>query len=143
MRTAIKSYLDNRAASDPQFAERYANPRKSIDECCRYITGEAYAQARNGVAVLSDETVYGLAVHYYDEENITIRHAPRAQTTAPQAKLTKSQKDKLQKQAEAEYKAQVAANLREREAARKAALREKAEAKRKQEESMYAGTLFD
>lgn len=69
MITAIKNYLDNRARTDELFATKYANPKKSIDECCRYITGEAYAKAKNGCAVISDEEVYGMAVHYYDEEN--------------------------------------------------------------------------
>lgn len=144
MRTAIKTYLDNRAAEDPQFAARYANPKKSIDECCKYITGEAYAKAKNGVAVLSDDAVFGLAVHYYDEDNIDIKNTPSARTSAPpQAKLSKEDKEKLRKQAEAEYKAKVAAELKAQESARKATQREKAKAKREQEEAMFAGSLFD
>lgn len=76
METAIKNYLDNRAKTDELFAEKYANPKKSIDECCEYITGEAYARAKDGTAAISDEEVYGMAVHYYDEEDINIRKAP-------------------------------------------------------------------
>jgi hypothetical protein len=38
---AIKAYLERRAAEDVQFAESYAKPGKSIDECYRYILGEA------------------------------------------------------------------------------------------------------
>ena len=30
---AIKAYLERRAAEDVQFAESYAKPGKSIDEC--------------------------------------------------------------------------------------------------------------
>lgn len=144
MKTAIKTYLDNRAAEDPQFAARYANPKKSIDECCKYITGEAYAKAKNGVAVLSDDAVFSLAVHYYDEDNIDIKSTPSARTSAPpQAKLSKVDKEKLRKQAEAEYKAKVAADLKKQEVARKQAQKEKAKAKREQEEAMFAGSLFD
>lgn len=144
MKTAIKTYLDNRAAEDPQFAERYANPKKSIDECCKYITGEAYAKAKNGTAVLSDEVVYSMAVHYYDEDNIDIKSTPSARTSAPpQAKLSKADKEKLRKQAEAEYKAKVAADLKMQEVARKQAQKEKAKAKREQEEALFAGSLFD
>lgn len=143
MKTAIKIYLDNRAAADPQFAARYANPKKSIEECCRYITGEAYTKAKNGVAVLSDDAVFGLAVHYYDEDNIDIKRTPSARTSAPQAKLSKADREKLQRQAEAEYKAKVAAELKNKELARKAAQKEKAKAKREQEEAMFAVSLFD
>lgn len=143
MKTAIKIYLDNRAAEDPQFAARYANPKKSIDECCKYITGEAYAKAKNGVAVLSDDAVFCLAVHYYDEENIDIKSTPSARTSTSQAKLSKADREKLQRQAEAEYKAKVAADLKKQDLARKQAQKEKAKAKREQEEALFAGSLFD
>lgn len=126
MKTAIKNYLDNRAKSDELFAAKYANPKKSIDECCKYITGEAYAKAKNGCAVISDEEVYGMAVHYYDEEDITIREAPRASSTRSQEpKLTKKQQEDLRRQAEAEYKAKVKNELELKEIERKAKLREK------------------
>ena len=37
---AIKAYLDNRAQSDPLFAQSYAKENKSIEECFDY-----YAQS--------------------------------------------------------------------------------------------------
>lgn len=126
MKTAIKKYLDNRAKTDELFAAKYANPKKSIDECCKYITGEAYARAKDGTAVISDEEVYGMAVHYYDEENIEIRKAPRASSTRSQEpKLTKKQQEDLRLQAEKEYKAKVMADLKMKEIERKAKAREK------------------
>ena len=127
METAIKNYLDNRAKTDELFAAKYANPKKSIDECCRYITGEAYARAKNGCAVISDEEVYGMAVHYYDEEDINIRKAPNARTAKTNAKpeLTKEQQEALRLQAEKEYKAKVMADLKMKEIERKAKAREK------------------
>ena len=126
METAIKNYLDNRAKTDELFAAKYANPKKSIDECCKYITGEAYARAKDGTAVISDEEVYGMAVHYYDEENIEIRKAPRASSTRSQEpKLTKKQQEDLRLQAEKEYKAKVMADLKMKEIERKAKAREK------------------
>ena len=109
IQTAIKNYLDNRAATDELFAAKYANPKKSIDECCRYITGEAYARAKDGTAVISDEEVYGMAVHYYDEEDINIRKAPRSRTSQ-EPKLTRKQQEDLRLQAEEEYKAKVIAD---------------------------------
>ena len=136
METAIKKYLDNRAKSDELFAAKYNNPKKSIQECCQYITGEAYARAEGGTAVISDEEVYGWAVHYYDEDNITIRKAPRSRTSQ-KPKLTKKQQEDLHRQAEAEYKAKVMADLKMKEIERKAKLREK----RKQKPQM--ASLFD
>jgi hypothetical protein len=121
MKTVIKNYLDNRARTDELFAAKYANPKKSIDECCKYITGEAYARAKNGCAVISDEEVYGMAVHYYDEDDINIRKAPNARTSKTNAdpKLTKEQQEALRLQAEKEYKAQILAEFKQKEIERK------------------------
>ena len=66
----IQKYLDQRVAEDPLFAPKFENPKKNIDECCRYILGEA--RKRGTSVVMSDAEVFGMAVHYYDEENIKI-----------------------------------------------------------------------
>ena len=69
-KTKIKNYLDERAKNDELFAKAYTKPNKSIDECYKYILGEA---RKKGTEVgMSHEEVYGLAVHYYDEDNIKI-----------------------------------------------------------------------
>ena len=57
---AIKAYLDKRAEEDSLFAPKYANEKKSIDECCSYIMGEA--RKRGNAVAISDEEVYGMAV---------------------------------------------------------------------------------
>lgn len=67
---AIKDYLDKRAAEDPQFAEKYGNEKKSIEECCKYILGEVSASGQCGFA---DEEIFGMAVNYYDEDNVEIK----------------------------------------------------------------------
>lgn len=61
----IKSYLDNKATEDPLFAEKYNNEKKSIKECCSFIISEVQ---RMNVCGLTDDEVYGLAVHYYCED---------------------------------------------------------------------------
>lgn len=66
----IQKYLQERAVEDPLFAPKFTNPNKSIDECCRYILGEA--RKRGTAVAMSDAEVFGMAVHYYDEENIKI-----------------------------------------------------------------------
>ena len=60
----IQSYLEERAKSDPLFVTSYTKPNKNIDECYNYIIGEA--KKRGGsVVCMSDDEVFGLAVHYY------------------------------------------------------------------------------
>ena len=73
----IKNYLDGRAASDELFAVSYAKGNKSIDECCRYIISEA---RKLGTEVcMSDDEVFGMAVHYYDEDSIKVESAPKCE----------------------------------------------------------------
>lgn len=65
----IKSYLDQRAEEDAQFAEKYANEEKNIDDCCTYILNTVKKTGCNG---FTDDEIFGMAVHYYDEESIDI-----------------------------------------------------------------------
>lgn len=67
---AIKQYLDKRAAEEPAFAVKLQNPKKSLEECCLFIVGEVQESGRCGFA---DEEIYGMATHYFDEENLTIK----------------------------------------------------------------------
>lgn len=72
LQDTIKAYLDKRAAEDSLFAVTYAKENKSIKDCCSYITSQAKKQASNGCAAISDEEVFGWAVHYYDEDDIKV-----------------------------------------------------------------------
>lgn len=77
---ALKKYLDQRAAEDPLFAESYKKPAKSLEECCRYINGEVYKKRHGSNCIcLTDDEVYGMAVHYYDEDDIDINRVPKPQ----------------------------------------------------------------
>lgn len=71
--TTIQKYLENRAKEDSLFAETYKKANKSIKECCKYIYSKARKLAAGGNAVgIDDATVYGWAVHYYDEDEIKV-----------------------------------------------------------------------
>lgn len=65
----IKAYLDNRAANDELFAKTYAKEGKNLDDCITYILNHVYASGCNGFA---DDEIYGIAVHYYDEDNLEV-----------------------------------------------------------------------
>lgn len=49
--------------------DKYLNPEKSMNQMYEYIREQARKQAKNGVAMLEDSVVYGLAIHYFDESN--------------------------------------------------------------------------
>lgn len=71
--TTIQTYLENRAKTDSLFAETYRKANKSIKECCKYIYSQARKLAKGGNEVgVDDATVYGWAVHYYDEDDIKV-----------------------------------------------------------------------
>lgn len=89
----IKSYLDERAETDDLFAAKYANSKKNINECCDYIIGEA--KKRGNAVAMSDNEVFGMAVHYYDEDNIKINKLPAGcRTSATSAKVELTEQDK-------------------------------------------------
>jgi hypothetical protein len=67
-KNTIKAYLDNRASEDELFSISYAKSNKNIDDCITYILNEVQRSGCNGFA---DDEIYSMAVHYYDEDNIT------------------------------------------------------------------------
>lgn len=69
LKATIKAYLDNRAANDELFAETYAKEGKNIDDCITYILNQVQASGCNG---FTDDEIYGMAVHYYDEDNLEV-----------------------------------------------------------------------
>lgn len=73
---AIKTYLDSVAEKDELFAKSYKKPNKSIKECCAFLMNEAKKAAKGGSIACKDEEIYGLAMHYYDEDDIVVGDAP-------------------------------------------------------------------
>lgn len=68
----LKAYLDAKAAENEEFAKVYAKPGKSLKECILYITGEAFKKALSGMAVIQNDVIEGLALHYYQEDDIEV-----------------------------------------------------------------------
>lgn len=53
--------------------DKYLNEEKSLSQMIQYIKAEAKKRAINGVAVIEDEEVYNLAIHYFDEANSNLK----------------------------------------------------------------------
>jgi hypothetical protein len=67
---AIEAYLKGR----PDMAGKMQAKGKSIDGCCAYIIGEMRKRAKGSQALaVTDEEVFGLAVHYYDESDENLK----------------------------------------------------------------------
>ena len=87
----IKDYLDERASKDELFAKSYAKTNKNIDECYDYIVGEARKQCKNSDSIcISDDVVYGWAVHYYDEDNIKVGRSTESKESKESKEISKA-----------------------------------------------------
>jgi hypothetical protein len=65
----IQDYLENRAINDDLFVISFRKPNKGIDDCITYILNTVQKSGCNG---FSDDEVFSMAVHYYDEDNIEV-----------------------------------------------------------------------
>lgn len=69
----IQKYLNERAKTDILFGPAYDKEHKNIDECIEYVLGEVKKKAGSDNAIaMTDEEVYSLCVHYYDEDSIVV-----------------------------------------------------------------------
>lgn len=66
-KTTIQNHLNGLAEKDPLFAETLKKENKSIDGCCTYILNQVKASGCNG---FDDSEIFGMAVHYYDEDDV-------------------------------------------------------------------------
>lgn len=111
---AVKGYLDAKAKDDALFAEMYKKPSKSIDTCWAYIVGVAEKRGNHCVCMTDDE-VYGLAVHYYCEDDLKVSPLPSGFNcrvgTSEKVTLSEEDKKRLKDEAEAEFKAKLMKEL--------------------------------
>jgi hypothetical protein len=57
------------AGEDPLFAHNLQNEKKNLDDCITYILNTVQKSDCNG---FTDEEIFGMAAHYYDEDNIVV-----------------------------------------------------------------------
>lgn len=90
-KTAIQEYLMFRANTEPTFAQTYQKPNKNIDDCVSYIINEVKKSGKNGFA---DDEIFGMAVHYYDEDSIVVDKKEHSGNIVINQKHDASRKDK-------------------------------------------------
>ncbi|MCM1223188.1 MAG: PcfK-like family protein [Lachnospiraceae bacterium] len=141
----IKAYLDKRAQEDSLFAQSYAKEGKSIEECCNFIIQEVQKMK---VAGLADDEVYGLAVHYYDEDDLGEIKASNCKVVVNHTvELTEEEKAQARKDAIAQLQKEEVARLKaeekEKEDKEKEKAKKKAPAKAPAESAFDSPSLFD
>ena len=90
----IKAYLEERAENDALFAVKFANPSKSVEECVTYILNSVQKSGCNG---FEDDEIFGMAIHYYDEEEIEVGKPINCQVVVNHTvELTEEEKEQEQ-----------------------------------------------
>lgn len=105
----IRLYLREKCKADKTFLGKCKNPQKSLDKCIEYIIAEVYKSKCNG---FTDDEIFSLAVHYFDEENITYDKVDCSSIVVNHhVELTDEEKAHAKAQAIERYQAQIIADL--------------------------------
>lgn len=112
-KNVIEQRLKVAASHNSLFAEKLKNPKKNIDDCVTYILNQVKKSGCNG---FEDTEIYGMAMHYYDEDdikpgkkiddtNVIVNH---------QVKLTEEEIEDLKKKAREDVIQEEKAKLRKK-----------------------------
>jgi len=65
----IEARLQEMAAADPLFAANMKKEGKNLDDCITYILNQV---KNSGCVGFTDDEIFGMAAHYYDEDKIEV-----------------------------------------------------------------------
>lgn len=138
----IKDYLDNYSKENPMFASKYSNKNKSIDECCNFIINEV---KKMGVIGLTDNEVFYLARHYYEEEKIEASKLPSGLKVVVNhhVELSEEEKKKAHEKAVHDFEESERKKLEEKKKKDEEKEKLKKEKKLKQSNDNMQMSLFD
>ncbi|MBO5969384.1 MAG: PcfK-like family protein [Clostridia bacterium] len=86
--------------------------QKTLSQCWNYIKGEARRLAVNGVACIEDMTVFGWAVHFFEEDSIKGEDVEKSQPVKAAKKQTdKPKEDKPEKRVSKMDEEQISIDL--------------------------------
>ena len=71
--TAIRTKLLEMGRADPLFMETLKKENKDINDCITYILNTVQ---KSGCQGFTDDEIYAMAVHYYDEDDIEVGTRP-------------------------------------------------------------------
>lgn len=108
----IKAYLDERAKNDELFAVSYAKENKNMDDCVTFILNQV---KRSKCMGLTDEEVYSLAVHFFDEDDTEIGNSIACNVIVNHTvELTEEEKAQARQDALKEYQAEQLRKMQKR-----------------------------
>lgn len=98
----IQDYITDRSLADPLFADKVNRENKNIDDCIKYILKTVQNSGCNG---FTDNEIYSMAVHYYEEENVEIGNISNYNVIVNhKVELTDEEKEKAKEKAIEEVK---------------------------------------
>lgn len=96
MKEFIEQLIKEQAATDKDFAALLNKENKSVEECCKYIIGEAFKKAKDNKqgntmswCGIKNDPIINLIVHYYQEDDVKPTPLPnnvKVATTPQKAK---------------------------------------------------------
>ncbi len=114
----IKAYLETRAENDALFAVRLANPSKSVEDCVTYIINQVQKSGCNG---FSDDEIFGMAVHYWEEDEIEVGNPVNCKVVVNHTvELTEEEKEQARQEAINKLRDEEMAKMRRPSQPRKA-----------------------
>ena len=103
----VRNYMEERCASDPILAIKYANPAKSLEKALNYVAHEVQ---KSGLTIMDSDSVFGLILHYYDEN---LEDVPNVNCKIAVAKeLTDTERAEAKEQAMEQYREEQLRELR-------------------------------
>lgn len=105
----IREYLEKRAENDALFAVKFSNPSKSVEDCVTYIINEVQKSGCNGFA---DDEIFGMAIHYYEENEIEVGKPINCQMVNHTVELTEEEKEQARQDAIERLRQEEMAKLR-------------------------------
>jgi len=133
----VRNYMEERCASDPILAIKYANPAKSLEKALNYV---AYEVQKSGLTIMDSDSVFGLILHYYDEN---LADVPNVNCKIAVAKeLTDTERAEAKEQAMEQYKEEQLRELRRQSQPKATAPKHTATAPKAGEEINVQPNLF-
>ena len=68
-KSTIKTNINNITTVNNLFKKKKKKPTKNIDNCITYILNQV---KKSGCCGFSDDEIFGMALHYYQEDNIEV-----------------------------------------------------------------------
>lgn len=144
--TAIKDYLV--ANASPALTEKILNSKKNLGDCFNYILEEIKKEyiekigKTNGGYHVSDARVYGLAIHYFEEDSIKPNQVSNTNATKSKAKAKDYEEEDLEDEEDLEVIENKKALAEEKKKAKQVNDKPKGR-KKKEKEEVNIPNLFD